>query len=169
MPSLKSLSSRAAPIILWLAMLAVVVVCAGATYEHVVIVPSWTKEPPASVAMFHGPFAIHTELWWRVVHIPALSLALLAFALLAGHPRRRLVGLAALLYGSVMAVTLAWYVPELLSLIIDMNAPIPAAEWKQRADRWEIASLVRLGVMYATAALLVRAASAPSKQEQPAC
>jgi hypothetical protein len=150
---------QAGRVVLWVAMLAVVCVCAAGSYEHLVIVPEWTEAPPGSLAMLHGAHAIDTGRWWRVVHIPTLTLCIGAFALLRGHPRRRLVGAAALVYLLVMGATLAWYLPELMALTADPTAAIAPAEWKARGERWELASLVRLGVMYGVAGLLVRAVS----------
>ena len=150
--------SRRGSSVLWVAMLAAVCVCAAGSYEHVVIVPEWTAAPPGSLAMFHGAHAIDTGRWWRVVHIPTLTLCVAAFARLRGHPRRRLAGAAALVYALVLVATLAWYLPELTALTGDPAAAIVQAEWKARAERWEVASLARLAAMYAVAGLLVRAA-----------
>jgi hypothetical protein len=64
-------------------------------------------------------------------------------------------------YVVVLVVTGAWFLPELLALTLDPTSPIPAGEWRARAQRWEVASLMRLAVMYVNAGLLVWAASAP--------
>ena len=146
--------------VLWLAMLAVIAVCAAGTYEHVVIVPVWTEAPPDSLSMFHGPYRIDTGRWWRVVHIPTLLLIVAAFLLVRGRPRRRFVGAAVFGYGLVLAVTVGWFLPELVALTGDPAATIAQQEWRGRAQRWEVASLVRLAVMYVNAGLLVWAASA---------
>lgn len=147
--------------VLWAAMLAAVAVCAAGSYEHVVIVPEWTEAPPASLAMFHGPYGIDTGRWWRVVHVPTLLLALAAFLILPGHPRRGLIGGAALSYIVVLGATAAWFLPELVALTSDVGAPLAPQVWRERAQRWEAASLSRLAVMYANAGLLVWAVAAP--------
>lgn len=146
--------------VLWIAMLAVVAVCAAGSYEHVVIVPEWTEAPPGSIALFHGPHGIDTGRWWRAVHIPTFLLSVAALLLLRGHPRRRLVGAAVLGYALVLAATFGWYLPELIALTGDPAAPIASHEWAARAQRWEVASLVRLAVMYVNAGLLVSVAAA---------
>ncbi len=158
MSDVPNAAGRRGSLVLWVAMLAAVCVCAAGSYEHVVIVPEWTAAPPGSLAMFHGAHAIDTGRWWRVVHIPTLTLSVAAFARLGGHPRRRLAGAAALVYALVLVATLAWYLPELTALTGDPTAAIVHAEWKARAERWEVASLARLAAMYAVASLLVRAA-----------
>jgi hypothetical protein len=147
-------------------MLAAVAVCAAGSYEHVVIVPEWTEAPPASLAMFHGPHGIDTGRWWRVVHIPTLLLAVTAYLLLRGHPRRGFVGAAALSYVMVLGATGAWYLPELVALTEDLAAPIAPHEWRERAKSWEVASLVRLAVMYVNAGLLLWATAAPPTNQK---
>jgi hypothetical protein len=148
--------------VLWLAMLASVAVSAAGSYEHVVIVPEWTRAPPDSIAMFHGPYAIDTGRWWRVVHAPAFLLALAALVLWREDGRRRFVAAAVLVYAVLLVATAAWILPELELLTMDPLASIPPARWKARASRWEAVSLARLALMYVNSALLVWAARAPS-------
>jgi len=154
-------------VVLWLAMLAVAGVCAAGTYEHVVIVPVWTAAPPDSIAMFHGPHPIDPGRWWRVVHAPAFLLSVAAALMLRGHARRRIVGAAVLVYAVVLAVTAAWFLPELLALIGDPAALLAPDEWRARGRRWELASLARLALMYIDVALLAWAASAPARAPTP--
>lgn len=150
---------------LWLAMLAAVAVCAAGSYEHVVIVPAWTEAPPASLALFHGPYGVDTGRWWRAVHIPTSLLAVAASVLLRGQPARAFAGAAALGYVIVLAATGVWYLPELVALTGDLAAPIAHPEWRERAQRWEMASLVRLAVMYVNAGFLVWAAASPQVRD----
>lgn len=146
-----------------LATILSLVVCGAACYEHVVVVPSWTASPPESLAMFHGPHAITPAAWWPRVHGPTLLASVVALVLLRRQPRRRFVALAVGGYVSVLIVTLAWFVPELLALTSDPSAAIPLAEWKARADRWEVLSLVRLAVMFLVSIALLRAAAEPAR------
>jgi hypothetical protein len=159
--------SRGGEVVLWLAMLAAVGVCAAGSYEHVVIVPVWTAAPPDSIAMFHGAHAIDTGRWWRVVHIPVFLLGVAAFLLLRGHPRRRLVGAGVVVYALVLALTGAWFLPELSALTRDPAALIAQDEWRARGRRWELASLARLALMYVSAGLLAWGASAPARAPGP--
>jgi hypothetical protein len=158
----RRVAPRVEPPHLWLATACFLLVCGAGAYEHVVLVPVWTADPPASLAMFHGLHPLESERWWRVVHGPTLLLELVALVLLRGQARRRFVAIASGGYVVVLAVTLVWFVPELLALIEDPNAGIPAVEWKARADRWELLSLVRLAVMLLLGAALLRAVSEPA-------
>lgn len=146
-------------VVLWAAMLAATGVCAAGSYEHTVIVPEWTAAPPESIAMFHGPYALDTGRWWRTVHFPTLLLSIGAFVLLRGHPRRAQIGGAVVGYLLLLVLTVGWILPELMALTGDPAATIPPVEWGQRAKRWEVLSLLRLGLMYGNAALLVWAAA----------
>jgi hypothetical protein len=154
-------------VILWLATICSLIVCGAASYEHAVVVPQWTANPPESLAMFHGPHALDIGRWWRTVHVPTLLLEIAALALLRKQARRRLVGIAVGGYVLVLAVTLAWFVPELLALTTDPSAGIPPAEWKARADRWEVLSLVRLAVMLSLSVALLGAVSARPADRVP--
>ena len=147
--------------ILWLATVCFLLMCGGGAYEHVAVVPAWTADPPASIAMFHGPHPLASGRWWTSVHGPTLLLGLVSLVLLRAQGRRRLVAIAVGGYVVMLAVTLAWYVPELLALIGDPSAAIQPAEWKARAERWEALSLVRLGVLLALAFVLLRAIAEP--------
>ncbi|MCA9688353.1 MAG: hypothetical protein KC636_02005 [Myxococcales bacterium] len=149
-------------LVLRLATIATLVICGAGSYDHAVLVTAWTANPPDSIAMFHGPYALDMGAWWTKIHGPTLLLMIAALALLWGQTRRRHVAAALVIYAHVLVVTLAWFVPELLTLTTDPNAGIPLAEWKARADRWELWSLVRLAVMYGVAALLLRAVAEPS-------
>ncbi len=149
-------------IVLWLAMLATVMVCAAGSYEHVVIVPQWTKAPPASLAMFSGPYALDTGQWWRVVHLPTILLTVTALVLFWRDSRRRLVGAATVGYLLILILTAIWILPELIALTGNTQAAIPPVEWKARANTWEALSLVRLALMYINAVLLIMAAYPPA-------
>ena len=149
-------------IVLWLAMLATMMVCATGSYEHVVIVPKWTEAPPASIAMFSGSYAIDTGQWWRVVHLPTFLLTVSAMVLFWKDSRRRFIAPAAIGYLIILLITFIWILPELIVLTTDPHAAIPPDEWKARADNWEMLSLVRLGLMYINAVLLIRAAYSPA-------
>jgi hypothetical protein len=111
--------------------------------------------------MFHGAYGLDTGRWWRVVHFPTLWLAVAAFFVLPAHPRRGFVAAAVSGYVVVLVVTGSWFLPELLALTVDPTSPIPEDEWRARAQRWDVASLMRLALMYVNAGLLVWAAAAP--------
>lgn len=74
-------------LILGLATACYVVVCGAGSYEHAVIVPAWTANPPASITMFHGPYALDLGRWWLKIHPVNLMLLITALWLLRDAPR----------------------------------------------------------------------------------
>lgn len=148
-------------ILLQAAMLGWGVLCGAMIYEHVAVIPVWARRPPESLAMWTGDHRVRAERFWMSIH-PVL-LVLLGAALAAGWSdgdRRTLLLLTLGGYAIVIAATAIWYVPELLRLTRDPAAPIPPAEWRARARRWEVLSLVRGALVLAGAAPLLRAVTA---------
>ena len=146
--------------ILQLAALGWGVLCGGMLYEHVAVIPQWTRRPPESLAMWTGEYRLRAERFWMGIH-PVL-LTLLGAALLLGwssDARRSLLLTVLGGYAAVIAATAAWYVPELLRLTQDPAAPIAAPEWRRRARRWEVLSAVRGALILALAWPLLRAVS----------
>ncbi len=120
------------------------VLCGAVVYEHLAVIPQWTREPPVSLTMWNGPFGLKAERFWMAIH--PLLLLLLAGALVLEweHPQRRLwLGVTAGAYAVIIAATVAYYVPELLKLTREPQAPIPPPEWRRRARRWELWSFPR--------------------------
>jgi hypothetical protein len=148
-------------VVLWLATFCYLVVCGAGSYEHAVIVPAWTSNPPSSIAMFHGPYALDLGRWWLKVHPVNLLLLLAALWLLRRQARRKYLAFAVGGHLLVLAATALYFVPELFALTMHPDAGLPAAEWKARADTWEILSLARLACMLLFGGALLRAVSEP--------
>jgi hypothetical protein len=144
------------------------IVCGAALYEHVAVIPIWTKNPPETIAFLQPPHGLQADKWWPRIH-PLVMLTMVA-ALVASwrDPSvRRQLGTILAGYLLVLVLTAIWFVPELLALTTDPNAEIPPAEWKTRADRWEALSLARIGFMLVLttflARALIRASSSPER------
>ena len=130
-------------ILLQLAAVGWGVLCGGVVYEHLAVVPQWASQPPASLAMWSGPFRVKAERFWMGIH-PTLILLLAAAVATGwnGAARNPLI-FVLVAYLVVLGVTAAWFVPELMRLTKDPNASIPPNEWRMRARRWERCSIVR--------------------------
>ncbi|MEU5853235.1 hypothetical protein [Saccharopolyspora shandongensis] len=37
-------------------------------FETFTVVPSWTAAPPASLAVFHGPYGLDLQAFWIIFH-----------------------------------------------------------------------------------------------------
>lgn len=133
-----------ATIVLQLATLGWGVLCGAMIYEHVAVIPQWARRPPESLTMWTGDHRLKAERFWMAIHPILLVLLGVALALSwdDGAQRERLFIVAGG-YALVIATTAVWYVPELMKLIRDPAAPIPAERWRVRARRWELLSLLR--------------------------
>jgi hypothetical protein len=123
------------------------VLCGGIVYEHLAVVPQWSKQPPESLAMWSGPYRVAAERFWKGIH-PVVILSLTASLITAWSTDQRSPLIVVLgSYLAVLAVTAVWFVPELLKLTQDRSAPIPRDQWRARARRWERLSLARGALM----------------------
>lgn len=149
-------------IVLQLAAIGWGVLCGGVVYEHLAVVPQWASQPPASLAMWTGPYRLRAERFWIGIH--PVEVLLLAAALATGWNGGARVSLIVVLGGYlvVLAVTAAWFVPELMRLTQNPGAPIPPDEWRSRARRWEHLSIARgvfiVGLAWPLLSALSRAA-----------
>lgn len=124
------------------------VLCGAMIYEHIAVIPQWARRPPESLTMWTGEHRLRAERFWMAIH--PVMLLLLGAALAAGWSdgdRRQALYLVLGGYAVVLGTTAVWYVPELMRLIRDPAAPIPADEWRRRARRWEVLSLLRGGLL----------------------
>ena len=96
-----------------------------------------------------GPYPVRDWLFWAVVHL-ALIVTLPATLALNWRfrPRRRLVvvSLAAYLVG--IAVTVAYFGPELLAFADSASSTVERTEWFARGQLWQRLSWMRGGLMY---------------------
>ena len=149
-------------LLLILGCISFIVVMGGATYEHVAVVPVWTSAVPASLAMFQGEYGLVPWNFWIPVH--PITVTVLVIALIANWrtPRRNYIlgGLAG--YLGVLAVTFTFFVPELWALVRTTYSSAVDAELTHRANLWEALSLVRLGVIFVIAVVLLLGLSKPA-------
>ena len=149
-------------LLLILGCISFIVVMGGATYEHVGIVPVWTSAVPASLAMFQGEYGIVPWHFWIPIH--PITVSLLVIALIANWrtPRRNYIiaGLGG--YIAVLAATFTYFVPELFALMGTTYSATIDPKLTRRANVWETLSLVRLGVIFVIAVVLLLGLSKPS-------
>lgn len=131
-------------ILLQLSVIGWGVLCGAIIYEHLAVVPQWARRPPESLTMWTGDYRLKAERFWMGIH-PVL-VAVLIGALATGWSdgdRRAALTLVLGTYVAALALTGVWFVPELLRLTMDPAAAIAPDEWRSRARRWELASIVR--------------------------
>ena len=144
-----------------LAALAFSIVVGGAVYEHAVIVPRWSAGPPASLAMYQGPYGLTPEAFWQNIHPITLVLILITLGLSWKGPRRRYVLTNLIGYVVVMVTTFTYFVPELMAITGTPYADTIDPDLQARSATWEFLSLVRLVVIMALAVALMLGLSKP--------
>lgn len=116
----------------------------GIVYAHVVFFPSYLSALPASAALTNGPYALHDEYFWTLVHPLAILALIVALVLNWKIPaRRKLIAVPLVLYVIAIIVTFLYFVPELRAFRSSPNSSVSAAEWYARGQRWQHLSWTR--------------------------
>lgn len=142
-------------LLLILGSISFIAVIGGATYEHLGMVPVWASAVPASLAMFQGEYAVVPQRFWIPIH-PVTSL-LLVLALIANWRTvvRNFILITLAGYAAILVTTFVFFVPELLSITQSAFSSVIDAELTRRAKMWEALSLVRLGILFVLAVVLL--------------
>ena len=153
---------RPANLLLSIAALSYIIVIGGATYEHLAVVPQWTAAPPASLAMFQGPYGLQAQNFWIPIHPVTLLLMVAALAANWNSARRKPIALCMAGYVLVLVVTFAHFVPELISLTTTPYSEMVDASLQARAANWETLSLVRLAFLNVIASFFLMVLTRPA-------
>lgn len=142
-------------ILLILATLSFIIVIGGAVYEHIAVVPRWSAAPPASLAMFQGPYGLFPAPFWQIIH--PVTLVFFIGALISNwkSARRKFILVSFGGYFLVLVITAIFFVPELISITTTPYSDTIDADLTARASRWETLSLVRLTFLFMLAITLL--------------
>ena len=141
--------------LLILASISFIVVIGGAVYEHLTSVPVWSSAVPASLAMFQGDYAITPFRFWMPIHPITIVLLLIAMIVNWRTERRNFILVTIIGYAGVLVSTFLFFVPELLAITQSSYSNTVDADLTNRANMWEFLSLIRLGVMFLLAFILL--------------
>ena len=120
----------------------------GIVYAHVVFFPPYLSALPASAALTNGPYALHDEYFWTLIHPLAILALIVALILNWKIPaRRNLIAIPLVLYVIAMIVTFLYFVPELRAFHSSPSSSVSAAEWYTRGQRWQYLSWTRGTIM----------------------
>lgn len=135
------------------------ILCGAIVYEHLAVIPVWTREPPESLNMWRGPHRLRAERFWMAIHpLLLLLLSVALYLVWADEARRALLLWVIGGYGLVIATTAAYYVPELMKLTRDPDTTtLPVEEWRARARRWHALCYPRSLLVLALSVPLFRA------------
>ncbi len=120
------------------------IVIGAAVYEHLGVVPQWSAAPPASLTMFQGEYGLAAQNFWMPIHPVCLVLYVLNLIIFWKTDRKKPLLIAFAGYFLVLAITAAYFVPELLAITGTPVSEIPDAGLTQRAGQWETLSIVRM-------------------------
>ena len=134
-----------------IASISFIIVIGGATYEHLAVVPVWSKAAPASLTMFQGPYALRAQNFWIPIHPVTIVLLTISLLLNWRTERRKFILVTMSGYLSVLAITAVYFVPELMSITQTSFSTAVDFELTRRANLWENLSLVRLAFLLSLA------------------
>ena len=130
-------------IILWGTLLG------GIAYSHLVYFPVYLSALPDSAVVVNGPYGLHEELFWTLIHSLLILSLVVSLALnWKIRARRRLIGISLTLYALAIVATAFYFVPELRAFKNSPNLAVSPAEWFARGQRWQKLSWLRGTVMY---------------------
>lgn len=133
---------------LMLSVLLYGVLLGGIVYLHLVFFSVYLSNLPESTVLVNGPYALHDEYFWTLIHpLAILSLIVALIANWSNRRRRILIAMPLDIYVITMVVTFLYFVPELMAFKESATSQIPAAEWHERGIRWQHLSWLRGGTM----------------------
>ena len=143
-------------IIFAIARLGFSVVIGAAIYEHIAVVPQWSRAVPASLAMFQGEYGLRPGPFWMMIH--PLTLVFMGLSLLlywkTAYRKSLLITLSC--YVLILGITFSYFVPELLSITGTAYSGTNDPSLTSRAKLWETLSLVRLAFLLVLAVVLLK-------------
>lgn len=125
------------------------VLLGGVVYSHIVFFPVYLSSLPDSAVLTNGQFALHDENFWLLIHpVLLVSLVIALFVNWAHLYRRSRIALTLGIYVLVLVVSATWFVPRLFEFRESARSPVPAEEWRARADQWQHMSWLRGGTLF---------------------
>ncbi|MCC6383597.1 MAG: hypothetical protein LC117_10725 [Bacteroidia bacterium] len=123
-------------------------------YEHIAVWPRAFSEPPQSLTMFQGNYAIRPAPFWAIVHPITLVLFFITLSLNWKSGMKNYILIPLLTYIVMLVFTFVYFVPELKSIIgmpftttIDTNI-------QNRGSLWITLSLARMTFIVISAFIL---------------
>jgi len=125
-------------------------------FETLAVVPAWAAAPPASLALFHGPYGLDLMAFWIIFHSVHELTFVIAIACAWKLPtvRRRLVALFAA-HIALRVWTVAYFAPTLIAF---QEHPASAAvdeSLRDAAATWATLNQLRVAAFIAISCALV--------------
>lgn len=143
------------------------VIIGAGIYEHVAIWPHAFSEPPKSLTIFQGAYALNSAPFWKYIHPITLALFIITLILNWHSARRFHVLIPMAVYVIVIIVTFTFFVPELISMITTKYSDTIDESLQQRGNMWINLSLIRLLILLVMAIVLLMGLIKPGIKLQP--
>ena len=136
----------------------------GIAYSHLVFFPPYLSALPNSAVIVNGPYGLQDATFWMIIH-PLLILSLIVSLLLNWklRARRKLVLISLVVYALMLAISLIYFVPELMAFQRSPESSLSPAEWLARGQRWQRLSWIRGAVCYVGFMPLLLALTRPAE------
>jgi hypothetical protein len=159
---MRSISS----VILWLFVIGVALTLGAGLYENLVVIPFWSSGAPASLSPGNPLLAVQVRagrVFWSVFTPGVALLALLALATSFATPPRHMAWSVAAtgLFLLVSIVTLVYFRPAAIRMVVDHGAGRTPEALAGEAHRWAALNWVRVLAVAASLAMGVRALLLP--------
>jgi hypothetical protein len=145
---MKEATVTARTIALMVSILLMGILLGGIVYAHVVFFPPYLSGLPNSAVLVNGPYPMHDEYFWMMIHPLAILSLIISLVLNWKIPaRRKLIAIPLIVYVSAIIVTGLYFVPELRNFKNSPNLAVSPAEWYARGQRWQHLSWTRGTIM----------------------
>lgn len=109
----------------------------GGLYEHIVLIPMWSKSPPSSFSIIQPTTGVPLQLFWIPVHAMITLFIILSLVMTWSDVTVRRLLLVALASYIVMRVWSGLYfIPEMIAFQKVPLDSAPSAELAGRVSRW---------------------------------
>jgi hypothetical protein len=109
----------------------------GGFFESFVLIPLWSKSPPASFALIQPKTGVPLQRFWIPVHAAITAFMLVALVLTWSEPTvRRLLLLALVSYIVMRVWSGLFFIPEMLAFQKVPLDEAPSAALSARVSRW---------------------------------
>jgi hypothetical protein len=125
------------------------VLLGGVVYSHIVFFPVYLGHLPDSASLTNGPYALHEENFWLLIHPMLLtSLVVAIFVNWRDTYRRWRIAITLGVYVVVLAVSSLWFIPQLGEFRESPRSTKTAEEWSAQGERWQHMSWVRGSTLF---------------------
>ncbi|HMY83629.1 MAG: hypothetical protein KDC31_09560 [Saprospiraceae bacterium] len=145
-----------------LACISYCLIIGAAVYEHIAVWPVAFSEPPRSLTMFQGNYAIEPALFWKFIHPVTLTLFIITLGLNWKTERKKFILIPLITYIILLIVTFIYFVPELMSLIKTPYSEAVDEVVRKRGSLWITLSSIRLSLIVITTCILMLGLTKPA-------